>query len=191
MGLASSGESPQQHFRRKVRQNALVVHQSYRQIVLPDLESQMGEVEDANSNQITHDHRHNHRSPRSIRNGRSRAHTCFYPQSFLPRMQLQPSIFPPAEPEFFPAKLALGTASQQAGRAHTFNFALLHTAKHGVEGGARKDNRANRGEGQRGERRKLDSTAAGTARAACLRRVSGRRAAMVELWRQAVKGDEL
>ena len=80
------------------------------------------------------------------------------------------------------------TASQQAGHP---DFALLHAAKHGVEGGARKDNRVSRGEEQCGARHKLDSTAAGTARAACLRRVSGRRVAMVELWRQAVKGDEL
>jgi hypothetical protein len=71
------------------------------------------------------------------------------------------------------------------------DFALLHTTEHGVEGGARKDNRASRGEGQRGIERKLDSTAAGTARAACLHCVSGRRAAIFELWRQAVTGDEL
>ena len=50
--------------------------------------------------------------------------------------------------------------------------------------GARSDNRASRGEGERGARRKLDSTGAGTALAACFRRVSGRRAAMSELVRK-------
>ena len=107
-----------------------------------------------------------------------RACSCCSLQSFLPRNQ-----------NF--SRQNCAWYCEPAGRAHTFNFALLHTAKHGVEGGARKDNRASRGEGQRGARRKLDSTANGTTRAACLHRVSGRRAAMIELWRQAVKGDEL